>query len=494
MSENLDRKVGQATKWSSITEIVTKLISPLTNMILARLLTPDMFGVVATLTMVVSFAEIFTDAGFQKYLVQHEFRDEEDLNVSTNVAFWTNLAFSALLWGLIALFATPITRLVGSPGYETAVIVMCAQIPMLAFSSIQMARYRRDFNYRSLFFVRLCTALVPLVVTVPLALVMKSYWALVIGTLSRDLLNAVILTVRSRWKPGLVFRWAKLKEMLSFSVWTIVENITIWLTNYAGTFVVALYLTDHYLGLYKTTITTVNGYMNLITAATTSVLFSALSRAQKDEEAFRRVFFRFQRMVAMLVFPLGFGIFVFRDAATRILLGSQWMEAADFLGAWALTGAIVIIFNHYNSEVFRSKGRPRISVLVQLAHLAVLLPVLALVAQKDFQTIAMTRSVMRLEICIVSLLLLGRVFHIGLGSILRNVGPSLISSMVMAAAGFGLCCISSSFVMQLVWVAVCFVVYAACMLLLPAGRRQLLEFPGVGKILRRLPGMKGVKA
>ena len=87
MAKDLNLKIGQATKWSSITEIIAKLIAPITNMILARLLVPEAFGVVATLTMVVSFAEIFTDAGFQKYLVQHEFADEKDLEQSTNVAF-----------------------------------------------------------------------------------------------------------------------------------------------------------------------------------------------------------------------------------------------------------------------------------------------------------------------------------------------------------------------------------------------------------------------
>ena len=80
MQEGLSKRLGQATKWSSITEIATKLIAPITNAILARLLVPEAFGVVATLTMVVSFAEIFTDAGFQKYLVQHEFSDQEELD------------------------------------------------------------------------------------------------------------------------------------------------------------------------------------------------------------------------------------------------------------------------------------------------------------------------------------------------------------------------------------------------------------------------------
>src|SRR5690554_6681042 len=102
-----NKKVGNALKWSTISEVSTRLISPIINMILARLLAPDSFGLVATITMVVTFAEVFTDAGFQKYIVQHEFVDEEDLNTSTNVAFWTNLIFSIIIFFLIGIFSTP---------------------------------------------------------------------------------------------------------------------------------------------------------------------------------------------------------------------------------------------------------------------------------------------------------------------------------------------------------------------------------------------------
>ena len=101
MSSDNSKIIG-ATKWSAITEIAAKLILPISNMVLARILTPDAFGVVATISMIVSFAEIFTDAGFQKYLIQHEFEDDTDREQSTNVAFWSNFILSIALWAIIA--------------------------------------------------------------------------------------------------------------------------------------------------------------------------------------------------------------------------------------------------------------------------------------------------------------------------------------------------------------------------------------------------------
>jgi len=477
--------MSQATKWSTLAELAAKLIAPITNAVLARLLVPEAFGVVATLTMVVSFAEIFTDAGFQKYLVQHQFEDDDDLNISTNVAFWTNLLFSLAMWAGIAVFATPITRMIDSPGCESAVIAMSLQIPLLAFSSIQMARYRRDFDFKKLFIARVSTAMVPLVVTVPLALIFKSYWALVVGTLARDVLNAVILSAKSRWKPRFCYSWNKLREMLSFSIWTIVENVTVWLTNYMGIFVVSNILNDYFLGLYKTTTATVNSYMQLITSSVLPVMFSALSRCREDEEAYRGVYFRFQRLVSMLVFPLGIGLFVFRDLATSILLGSQWMETADFVGMWSFTSALTIVFSTCNSEVFRSRGRPKLSVLVQLLHLAVLLPVLMIFAPKGYPALTVARSAVRLQLILVSQLVLWRTSGIHFGMIIRRVYPQLISAVVMGLAGAALRALSDNMVYQFAMVAVCAVIYAVCMCLFPDGRKQILDFAPVKKVMKR---------
>ena len=481
-NSDIIKKMKQAAKWSSITEIAAKLVAPVTNMILARVLVPEDFGMVATLTMVVSFAEIFTDAGFQKYLVQHEFEDEYDFNISTNVAFWTNFLLSLLIWCVIAYFSAPISNIVGSEGAGLGIVVMSAEIPMLAFSSIQMSRYRREFDFKTLFIVRMITALVPLVVTVPLAILFHNYWALIVGTLARDLLNAIILTIKSEWKPKFQYSFTKLKEMVSFSLWTVIENISIWVTGNIGLFIVGNYLNAHYLGLYKISISTSGSYMGLITSATTPVLFSALSRCQSNEDEFNDIFLRFQRMVAMLVFPLGFGIYIYRDIVTLILLGNQWMEAADFIGMWSLSSALTIIFSHYNSEVFRSKGRPKLSVWTQILHLVVLVPILLWSAKQGFRFLTIAHCVVRIENIFVSCIIIQYFFGIRFMEILKNVWPSLTAATIMAVAGSLLrqCCIG--LLWEIITIFLCVLIYITVMAVIPAGRKQLTEIPILQKL------------
>lgn len=484
MQNDLSKKMNQAAKWSTVAEIGSKLATPVTNAILARLLVPEAFGVVATLTMVITFAEIFTDAGFQKYLIQHEFQDEEDLNFSTDVAYWSNLVFSLAAWGLIALFAGPIAFLVGSEGHELAIIIISAQIPLLAISSIQMARFRREFDFKTLFFVRMGVSLIPLLITVPLAFYYRSYWALVAGTLIMEAFRAVILTVRSKWKPSFRFRFSRLKGMVSFSMWSVVENVTIWFSTNAGTFIISSIMGAYYLGLFKTTVNTVTGCFNIIQGAILPVLFSALSRCQDDEKVYQTVFFEFQRKVAALVFPLGFGIYVYRELGTLILLGSQWGETAQLFGLRSLMQAFLIVFSYFNSEAFRSRGRPKLSALAQGIEIVVAVPLIYWSAGQNYDTMVVCSTLARFMLIAATSAIAYFALRIRFLVVLKNVWPSLTSAIVMAVFGSLIRTVFPGILWQFFTVGLCVIVYGICMYCIPAGRRQLAELPIINKLLR----------
>lgn len=435
MSESLNRKVKTATKWATIGEIAAKLVTPISSVVLARLLTPEAFAVVTTLAMIISFAEIFTDAGFQKYLVQHEFIDDKDRDESTNVAFWSNLAMSLFLWFIITAFSGPLAALVGNPGLGHVLVIACVSIPFAAFSSIQMALFKRDLDFKTLAKVRIISTFIPLVITVPLAFWMRSYWALVIGTIIVNLVNAVLLTIYSKWKPRRFYSLTKLKGMFSFTVWSMVEAISIWLTSYVDVFIVGTMLSQYYLGLYKTSSTLVGQIMALITSITTPILFSALSRLQDNDREFKQLFFKFQKLVGILIIPMGAGIYVFSDLITKLLLGNQWLEASGFIGLWGLTGAITIVFSHYASEVYRSKGKPRLSVLAQWLHIIALWPAVLIAVKYGFEVLYIVRSLVRFEGIFVHAIIMLIFIGISFGQMLKNVMPSIIATFIMVLMG-----------------------------------------------------------
>src|SRR5699024_8643361 len=225
-------------------------------------------------TMIISFAEMFTDSGFQKYLVQHEFKNLKHRYDSTNVEFWTNLGLAILICGIVIIFNEEIAIMVGNPGLGMVIIVACIQLPLTSFSSIQMALYRRDFDFKTLFIVRIIGILIPLVVTIPLALIGFDYWSLIIGMICMQIFNATFLTLKSSWKPKFFYDIKILLEMFSFSMWSLLEAVAIWLTLWMDALIISSFLSEHHLGLYKTSTTMVNALMSLVTASVIPVLFS----------------------------------------------------------------------------------------------------------------------------------------------------------------------------------------------------------------------------
>ncbi len=464
--KTIEQKASIATRWSTITEIATKLITPITNMILARLLTPEAFGVVATVTMVVSFADMFTDAGFQKYLVQHDFTDKSELNKSTNVAFWTNLAISVISYGIIATFSKQIASLVGNPGLELVIIIAALSLPLTSFSSIQMARFKRDFNYKTLFYIRVLSAFIPFAVTVPLAAITHSYWALVIGTLAGNLVNAIILTFKSDWKPYFFYSFSILKSMFSYSWWILLESISIWLTSYIGTFIVGVYLSDYYLGLYKTSMSTVNQITHLVTAATSMPLFAALSRLKNDKNVLFDTYCKYIQAIATVVIPLGVGIFIYQRLITKILLGNQWMEATSFIGLWGLMSSISLVLGTYANGLFNATGKTYLSFWAQVLHLVVLIPVLLWGARSGFEVLYVARSLVRIELVIVELVLLAVGLEFPVIKLFKEIIPCLVCTLIMGVCGFFLLRFSNSLILQLFSIFVCVVIYFASMFLL----------------------------
>lgn len=470
----IQSKMINATKWASITEIAAKIINPITNMILARLLAPEAFGVVATVTMIISFADMFTDAGFQKYLVQHEFRNEEEKHKNSNVAFWTNLGISFFLWGLIALLCEPIAVLVGNPGLGIVIAIACVQLPLTSFSSIQMALYRRDFDFKTLFWVRLITICIPFFVTIPLAVLGFSYWALIIGTICGRFSDAAILTLKSKWKPKWFYSISILKEMLSFSIWSLIEAISIWLTAWVDAFIIGSALNEYYLGLYKTSTTMVNALLALITASTTPVLFSALSRLQGSIEQFNHTFFKMQKLVSVLVFPLGVGVYLFSDLATNILLGEQWYEASGVIGVWALTSALMIVLGHYCSEVYRAKGRPKLSFLAQVLHLVVLVPVCIISSKYGFWALVYARAWIRMEFVLVHFIIMKFAIGFPVMKIIRNVLPTATSALIMGMLGYLLQQLNDGLIWSLISIFICAVFYFGLLYMFPNMRKEMV--------------------
>lgn len=480
--KHLQSKIKNGAKWSSITEISAKIVTPITNMILARLLAPEEFGIVATVTMIISFVDIFADAGLQKYLVQHEFKNEEEINKSASVAFLTNLITSIFIWIIIIGFKNSIASVVGNPGMGKVIATACIQLPITSFSSIQMALYKRNFNFKVLFYARVVFILIPLIVTIPLAIMGFSYWSIIIGNIFGAITNVVILAIKSQWKPKLFFDLSLFREMLSFSVWTLLETVASWFTSWIDALIIGNVFNQYYLGLYKNSLSMVNSLMAVVTASIIPVLFSSLSRLQNNELAYKKVYYRTQSFVAYLVFPMGVGLFLYSDLATSIIFGSKWSEASNIVGIWSLMAAIGIIFSNFNGEVYRSKGMPKLSFIYQVIHLCFLIPSCLIAKEYGFWPLVYTRALMRIQGMITGFIFMKVFMGFSIKDMIGNVVKPTVCTLIMTLVAILLKQVSESFYWSFISIIICIVVYSISLILIARNDfMQIFNFLKIGK-------------
>jgi O-antigen/teichoic acid export membrane protein len=203
----------------------------------------------------------------------------------------------------------------------------------------------------------------------------------------------------------------------------------------------------------------VNGILGIVTASTIPILFVALSRLQYDDNAFNSMFFRIQKMLAYFILPMGAGIYIYSDVATKILLGSQWMEASRIIGIWAVTSAAQIIFGHTSSEVYRSKGNPRLSFLAQVIYLIVLVPTCIISVRYGFWVLVYARALIGLQFIIVHLIIMKYAIKFPIGRIFPNIAKPVLFTLLMCIAARVLQLVSSDFVWSLVSILICMAIY-----------------------------------
>lgn len=466
----MDTKVVAAAKWSLITEILAKLITPVTNIILAHILAPTAFGILATIMMVISFAEMLADAGFQKFLVQYEFESEDEKQKNVSVAFISNIVLAIVLWLVIIIWRDELAILVGNEGLGFPLAIMGAMLPLGAFSSIQMAMYRRSFNFKFLLSIRMITIITPLFISIPMALAGFDYWSLIAGLLAAHLFTAIALCVRQEKLISIYFSSTVFRKMFSFSVWSLAEAFSIWLTAWVDTFIISHFLNAYYLGLYKMPTAIVTTVMAIATSSMAPVLFSALSRHQHNQVEFEKTFLTFQRYMALFLVPLGVGMFVYQDFIVEILLGPQWKLAGIVLGSWALSSSLVTAISYLISEAFRAKGMPNISFLAQMAHLFVLIPVIYVCVQYDFTTFVYARSIVRVQMIAVLLYLLA--IYVGMNAwlVIRNIKSYIIASAVVGTGSYVLLHLHNSMIWTIFCICISLILYLVVLYLFPTER------------------------
>jgi O-antigen/teichoic acid export membrane protein len=382
----------KALKWSVAAELVSKALQPLIFVVLARLLTPNDYGVVAAAAIVISFTQIFWESGMAKALIQRQTEIEE----SSNVAFWINLTMGILFALLLFVFADYMADVLFHDERVGLILkFMTLQIFFGALASVHTALLQKELRFDRLFWVKLVTVGVPGLFSIPLAVAGFSYWALVVGTIAGQAAQVIILWRMNKWRPSFTFNTRVARSLSTFGLWVGVTGLLAWFFIWVDSLFVGSYLGADQLGLYRTGNQFVMMVYGLFFAPLLPVLYSHFSGMQHDRERLRNILFKVTRIATLISIPMAFLIFTLAEPISLIVFGEKWNGIGFVLGVMALMHGYSWVVGA-NGEIYRAIGKPSYESAINFIMLGVYLIGYYISIRQNFETFVWTRLTLSL--------------------------------------------------------------------------------------------------
>lgn len=352
---SLTRTALHAYKWSVLGDVVSGASGPLIVLVLARVLVPEDFGVVAAATVVISLSQLISDLGLKRAVIQRQDRVDE----AASIAFWVNVVVAVLIALLILWIAPAVAGYFHDPRIATVVRVLSLQLVLASLGAIHITLLQRQMEFRAWFWVRLFTSVAPILASVPLALAGMGYWALVAGTLSGQAVQTSVLWLRSSWRPRWVTDRRLARELVGFGLWATLSSILGWFYAWMDAMIVGHYLGARDLGLYRTGNTLVIMIFGVFFSPLLPVLYTLFSRSQQDLARLKEALRMVARGIALIALPIAAFLYVFAEPVGTALFGSRWQGVDRVIAVMALVHGVSWIAGA-NGEAYRAIGKPHV--------------------------------------------------------------------------------------------------------------------------------------
>lgn len=322
--------------------------------LLARLLLPETFGLIAMVTAITSIAERFKDLGLSMATVQRK----EITHAQVSTLFWVNAGIGALLTLVIMGLSYPIARFYNEPRLVFVTMAIGTSFLWSGAAVQHQALLRRRMQFPRIAGIQVISSALSVALAVVLAVEGFGYWALVAREVSKGVFYAIGTWLSVPWLPGAPVRRAGVRSMLAFGGNLTVFNLVAFLGQNLDQILIGRFFGPIPLGLYRQGVNLVLGPIAQISYPVNSVAEAALSRLQSDRETYRRYYARIVGTLALLTMPLVAFLGVMADDIVLVVLGTQWVPATEFFRIFAIAVFIRPVMSS-PGFVMLTQGKPR---------------------------------------------------------------------------------------------------------------------------------------
>lgn len=421
--------------WALLSFGSNKAVVFVTTLVLARLLVPADFGLVAGGLALLAYLEVALDLGVGSTLVY-----EQQVGITRRVqtAFTINLVVAVTLTAVMLLAAPAVAAFLRTPDAVGLYRVLSLSLLFRGIGQVQIAVLRRDLDFRRRTIVDVARALVRAGVSIPMALSGFGAWALVWGVLAGELTSSVVAWRLTRFRPTFAVDRDALRPLLGFGMTVLVTRLVAEVSANSDYLVVGRRLGPTELGYYSIAWRLPELVIDSVLWVFSTVAFPVYAQArERGPEMFKEAMLQALRYVTLFSFPVGVGLAIVARDAILVLFSARWLPAAPIMAIVALTMAIVSV-GYASGDLYPAMGRPGLVLKLDLALAVPIVACLWLAAPYGITTVALVHLVAVLGYAPVRMALANHVVHATMRESLGAMWPGICASIGVVAVALPL--------------------------------------------------------
>ena len=352
MSDSIKHQAVKGVMWSAVERFSVQGIQFVLTIIIARLVLPSDYGLIAMLSIFLAIAQVFVDSGFSNALIQKKDRTETDFST----VFYFNIIISVVFYLFLYFSAPYIASFYKEPDLSSVTRWIGLNIIIAGFSIVQRAKLTINVDFKRQAKASLSAVLISGIMGILLAYKGWGVWALVTQTLSNSLLNTLLLWIFAKWIPKWVFSRESFNTLFSFGSKLLLSGLlhTVYINLYS--LVIGRRYTSIDVGFYNRAYQFASFPSINIVGIINRVIFPIQCEIQDDNERLKKSFLKYLRISCFIIFPLMIIVAVLSKPLILLLLTEKWLPAAELLPilCFAYMWYPVMVVNN---QILNVKGR-----------------------------------------------------------------------------------------------------------------------------------------
>jgi O-antigen/teichoic acid export membrane protein len=427
MSNNINKtQVISSLIWKLAERGGTQGISFIVSIILARLLSPEDYGIIALITIFIAIANVFVQSGFNTALIQKKNTDESDFSS----VFYLSLFIALILYILLYFTAPRIADFYDNEQLVSILRVLSITLIFGAFNSIQNAYLARKMMFKKLFFCSLGSIIISGTIGIATAYSGWGVWALVAQNITSQMSVTIILWFTVKWRPTLMFSLKRVKSLFSYGSKLLASSLINTLYLNLRSLIIGKIYNPVMLGYYNKGQQFPNLIITNIDGSIQSVMLPALSAHQDNQKRVKEMMRRTIVSSSFLIFPMMIGMAVVAEPIVKVVLTEKWLPAVPFLQIFCISYMLYPIHTA-NLQAINAIGRSDMFLKLEIIKKVFGLAILSISLQYGVYAIALGEVISGIIASFINAHPNRQFLDYSIKEQVIDIMPSLLISLVM---------------------------------------------------------------